>query len=103
MLKLGVLANRSCEKLVLSGTKITCEGECTVGVCVCVILLLFIVLGAIALAEVLAESRYLVHVDLRENEIRIAGLMALCLALRMNHYLLYLETPKTFKVEQVTQ
>ncbi len=53
------------------------------------------------MAEVLAESRYLVHVDLRENEIRVAGLMALCLALRMNHYLLHLETPKTFKVEQV--
>ena len=58
--------------------------------------------GAIALAEVLAESRYLVNVDLRENEIRIAGLMALCLAFRMNHKLLHLETPKTFKVEQVS-
>lgn len=60
-----------------------------------------VTIGAIALAEVLAESRYLTHVDLRENEIRIAGLMALSLALRMNHKLLYLETPKTFKVEQV--
>lgn len=57
--------------------------------------------GAIALAEVLAESRYLTHVDLKENEIRVAGLMALTLALRMNYHLLHLETPKTFKVEQV--
>ena len=71
-------------------------------VCVCVYLFCVFVSGAIALAEVLAESRYLVHVDLRENEIRIAGLMALCLALRMNHKLLHLETPKTFKVEQVS-
>ena len=57
--------------------------------------------GAIALAEVLAESRYLIHVDLRENDIRVAGLMALRLAHRMNHSLLHLETPKTYKVEQV--
>ena len=41
--------------------------------------------------------------DLRENEIRIAGLMALSLALRMNHKLLHLETPKTFKVDQVRE
>lgn len=27
MLKLGILANRSVEKLVLSGTRITCEGN----------------------------------------------------------------------------
>ena len=27
MLKLGILANRSVEKLVLSGTKVTCEGK----------------------------------------------------------------------------
>ena len=59
--------------------------------------------GAIALAEVLAESRYLIHVDLRENDIRVAGLMALRLAHRMNHSLLHLETPKTYKVEQVRE
>ena len=73
-------------------------------VCVCMFICFDVVFvsGAIALAEVLAESRYLIQVDLRENEIRIAGLMALNLALRMNHKLLHLETPKTFKVEQVS-
>ena len=58
-------------------------------------------IGAIALAEVLAESKFISHVDLRENDIRIAGLMALKLALRMNHRLLLLDMPKTYKVDQV--
>ena len=119
MLKLGILANRSVEKLILAGVRITCEGlhllivlimlvrysQC-IATCITYILysnIIILYLGAIALAEVLAESRYLTHVDLRENEIRIAGLMALSLALRMNHKLLHLETPKTFKVDQVRE
>ena len=97
MLKLGILANRSVEKLILSNVKITCEGMLRGSSCHSY----YMCVGAIALAEVLAESRYLTHVDLRENEIRVAGLMALSLALRMNHKLLHLDTPKTFKVEQV--
>ena len=28
MLKLGILANRSVEKLILAGVRITCEGLC---------------------------------------------------------------------------
>ena len=52
--------------------------------------------GANALAEVLAESSYLIHVDLCENDIRVAGLMALHLAHQMNDSLLHLETPKTY-------
>ncbi len=59
--------------------------------------------GAIALAEVLAESKHLTHVDLRENDIRVAGLMALQLAHRMNFHLVSLQTPKSFKVEQVSR
>ena len=58
--------------------------------------------GAIALAEVLAESKHITHLDLKENDIRVAGLLALQLAHRMNHALLCMETPKTYKVEPVS-
>lgn len=81
LLKLGLLANRSVEKLVLADVKITCE-------------------GAIALAEILAENKYITHLDVKDNDVRVAGLMALQLAHRMNHTLLFLETPKSFRVEQ---
>ena len=60
-----------------------------------------VTIGAIALAEVLAESRHITHVDLKENDIRVAGLMALQLAHRMNHVLLSMETPKAYRVEPV--
>ncbi|CAI8032183.1 Protein phosphatase 1 regulatory subunit 37, partial [Geodia barretti] len=81
MLKLGLLANRSLEKLNLCQVKMTDE-------------------GAIALAEVLAENKHITHMDLRDNDIRVAGLMGLQLAHRMNHTLLHLDTPKFYKVEQ---
>lgn len=58
-------------------------------------------LGAIALAEVLAENKHITHLDIRENDIRVAGLMGLQLAHRMNYSLFSMDTPKTFKVEQV--
>lgn len=57
--------------------------------------------GAIALAEVLAENKHLTHLDLRENDVRVAGLMGLQLAHRMNHTLLSMDMPKGFKVDQV--
>lgn len=57
--------------------------------------------GAIALAEVLAESKHLTQLDLKDNDIRVAGLMALQLGHRMNQTLLTMETPKSFKVDQV--
>lgn len=65
---------------------------------VCILILLT---GAIALAEVLAENKHITHLDLRENDVRVAGLMGLQLAHRMNHTLLSMDTPKAFKVEQV--
>ena len=65
-------------------------------------LLLIITAGAIALAEVLAENKHITHMDLRDNDIRVAGLMGLQLAHRMNHTLLHLDTPKFYKVEQVS-
>ena len=57
--------------------------------------------GAIALAEVLAENKHISHLDLRENDVRVAGLMGLQLAHRMNHALLHMDTPKSYKVDQV--
>lgn len=58
--------------------------------------------GAIALAEVLAESKHLTQLDLKDNDIRVAGLMALQLGHRMNQTLLAMETPKSYKVDQVS-
>ena len=37
-----------------------------------------------ALAEVIADSSRLIRLDLRENEIKSGGLMALSLSLKMN-------------------
>ena len=62
---------------------------------------MYVITGAIALAEVLAESKHLTHIDIRDNDIRVAGLMALQLAHRMNHSLLGMQTPKGYRVEQV--
>ena len=104
-LKLGLLANRSVEKLNLSNTRMTCEGKkCTVSNYFrsLYLSLFYLVLGAIALAEVLAESRHITDLDLKENDIRVAGLMALQLGHRMNHTLVRLETPKAYRVEQVS-
>lgn len=61
----------------------------------------FLFAGAIALAEVLAESKHLLELDLKENDIRVAGLMALQLGHRMNRTLITMETPKTYRVEPV--
>jgi hypothetical protein len=58
-------------------------------------------IGAIALAEVLAESKHLIELDLKENDIRVAGLLALQLAHRMNRSLTCMETPKSYRVDQV--
>lgn len=70
-------------------------------VCTVYALIMCCLTGAIALAEVLAENRHLTHLDLRENDVRVAGLMGLQLAHRMNHTLLNMDMPKGFKVDQV--
>lgn len=36
------------------------------------------------MAEFLADSKQIQQLDLRQNEVKIGGLMALCLALRIN-------------------
>ena len=80
-----------------------CEGVC-VRVCVYIIYSMCWLgwcAGAIALAEVLAEHRYLLHLDLKENDIKVAGLMALQHAHKMNQTLLFLDTPKNPRVDVV--
>ena len=53
------------------------------------------------MAEFVAESRMLEQLDLRDNDIRIAGLMALSLAHKMNFKLHRLTMPRTIKIEPV--
>lgn len=53
------------------------------------------------MAEVIADSPRLVRVDLRENEIKTAGMMALSLALKVNNILHRLDMDKDTKKEAV--
>lgn len=54
-----------------------------------------------AVAEFIAESPRLLRLDLRENEIKTGGLMALSLALKVNHSLLRLDLDREPKKEAV--
>ncbi|KAM7404118.1 hypothetical protein PAMA_004509 [Pampus argenteus] len=67
-----LMLNCSVLQLGLAQANITCE-------------------GAVALAEFLAESRQIQHLDVRQNEVKVGGLMALCLALRINRSLARLD------------
>lgn len=58
--------------------------------------------GAVALAEYIADSSRLLQIDLRENDIRTAGLMALSLALKVNESLVRLELDRNTKKEVVS-
>ena len=57
--------------------------------------------GAVALAEVIADTPRIVRLDLQENDIKTAGLMALSLALKVNKSLSRLDLDKDTKKEQV--
>lgn len=57
--------------------------------------------GAVALAEFLAESRQIQQLDVRQNEVKVGGQMALCLALRINRSLASLELDHIPPQEQV--
>ena len=81
-LKSSLLINKSLSKLGLRNTRLSCE-------------------GAIALAEILAESRSIEVLDVRGNDIRIAGLMALSHAHKVNRFLLNLQIPENIKADQV--
>ncbi|KAI4804564.1 hypothetical protein KUCAC02_026189, partial [Chaenocephalus aceratus] len=76
------LMNCSLLQLGLAQASITCE-------------------GAVALAEFLAESRQIQRLDLRHNALKVGGLMALCLALRINSSLEGLDLDHPPPQEQV--
>lgn len=116
-LKDGLISNRSVLRLGLASTKLSCEGRQGV----CVPLLIFHVVklpciffrlsfmhsaigaaGAVAVAEFIAESPRLLRLDLRENEIKTGGLMALSLALKVNTSLLRLDLDREPKKETVS-
>nr|XP_015205595.1 PREDICTED: protein phosphatase 1 regulatory subunit 37-like isoform X2 [Lepisosteus oculatus] len=80
-LKEGLIANRSLLQLGLAYTGITCE-------------------GAVATAEFIVESLRIQRLDVRKNLIRAAGLMALSLALRINHSLIRVDLDKKPKKEK---
>ncbi|XP_068195366.1 protein phosphatase 1 regulatory subunit 37 [Antennarius striatus] len=81
VIKEPLMANRSVLQLGLAQANMTCE-------------------GAVALAEFLAESRLIQQLDLRDNKVKFGGLMALCLALRINHSLANLEVDLISQHEQ---
>lgn len=62
---------------------------------------IFFAEGAVALAEFLAESRQIQELDLRQNEVKVGGLMALCLAMRFNSSLTRLNLDHIQPQEQV--
>ena len=54
------------------------------------------------MAEVLADSFQLTRIDIRENNIHVAGLMAFSLALKVNTTLIRLDLDKDIKKEQAS-
>lgn len=60
------------------------------------------VIGAVAIAEFIAESPRLLRLDMRENEIKTGGLMALTLAFKVNTSLLRLDLDREPKKETVS-
>lgn len=112
-LKNGLIGNRSVLRLGLASTKLTCEGRHGpaggqaglggqspgVGPWPAPAVPLP---GAVAVAEFIAESPRLLRLDLRENEIKTGGLMALSLALKVNHSLLRLDLDREPKKEAVS-
>ena len=55
-----------------------------------------------ALAEYVADSFHLLRLDLRENDIKTAGLMALSLALKVNESVTRMDVDKETKKESVS-
>ena len=55
--------------------------------------------GAVAVAEYLAENRQMEHIDLRGNDIKTGGLMALALGMRVNRVLNTLDVDREPKRE----
>ncbi|XP_023278671.1 protein phosphatase 1 regulatory subunit 37-like [Seriola lalandi dorsalis] len=81
VIRMPLMVNCSVLQLGLAQASITCE-------------------GAVALAEFLAESHQIQRLDLRQNEVKVGGLMALCLALRINGSLASLDLDLALPQEQ---
>lgn len=58
--------------------------------------------GAVTLAEILAENLQIQRLDVRHNQVLAGGLMALSLALRINHSLIRLDLDQHLKEEKVS-
>jgi hypothetical protein len=63
---------------------------------------LYLLSGAVALAEFIAESPRLLRLDLRGNHIRTGGLMALTLSLKVNQSVTRLDLDQEPKKEAVS-
>ena len=61
-----------------------------------------LVLGAVALAEFIADSKKLLRLDLRENDIKTAGLMALSLSLKVSESVTRIDLDRDPKKEAVS-
>ena len=64
---------------------------------------LFVSLGAVALAEYIADTRTLLRLDIRENDLFVGGLMALTLAVKINETVVRIDLDKDLKKEQVSR
>lgn len=64
-------------------------------------LVYFLIVGMIALAEVIADSKTLLRMDLRENDPYVGGLMALSLSLKVNNSLVRIDLDKELRKEPV--
>ncbi len=58
--------------------------------------------GAVALAEFIADSTRLLRIDLRENDIKTGGLMALSLSLKVSETVTRIDLDKDPKRESVS-
>ncbi|XP_052009405.1 protein phosphatase 1 regulatory subunit 37-like [Xyrauchen texanus] len=80
-LKESLMINHSLLQLGLASTGITCE-------------------GAVTLAEILAENLQIQCLDVRHNQVLAGGLMALSLALKINHSLIRLDLDQNLKEKE---
>lgn len=76
-------------------------------VCVCLpacpsVCLSSVLSGAVALAEYVAMSKLVQHVNVQRNDIRVGGLMALARALNLSETLIRLDFDRNIRVEQVS-
>lgn len=67
-----------------------------------VISLLTSLTGAVALAEYIADSYTISQLDLRENDIKTAGLLAVSMCLRVHQTVTRLEIDQNVKKENVS-